>query len=98
MTGICPHCKKAPYPIKNEDGTLNWKNLFHIDWLTLILIAMILFSAWVYVHDTETCREITSNPCKFINVNNCIKEDNGDGKEAGGFTFNFTEAFEGEVS
>jgi len=70
----CPYCHKPPYPIKNEDGTWNWKNLFHIDWIMIIVIVMFLFSAWAYKHDTAECRKLISDPCKYIDNLDCQKE------------------------
>jgi len=61
----CPHCKKVPYPAKNADGTLNWKNILRIDWWTILFIVWILFIAWAYQHDTAECMKIVEQPYTF---------------------------------
>lgn len=38
---------RVTYPLKNEDGTFNWKNLLKVNWVTLFLtIAIILLTFW----------------------------------------------------
>lgn len=72
MAGKCPHCKKVPYPYRDEiTKKLIWKNILHVDWLMLIITICILFSAWAYAHDTAECRQLVSDPCKYINVSLC---------------------------
>ena len=58
----CPHCKKAPYPIKNEDGSWNKKNLLKVDWYTVVAVLILIFLAWGYRQDMEQCFELTENP------------------------------------
>lgn len=72
MSNKCPHCGKPPYPIKKEDGTLNWKNLFHVDWMTMIILATVLFSAYAYNHDTMECRKMIADPCPYIDAQQCL--------------------------
>ena len=71
MKDICPNCKKPPYPLFDENKKIIIRNLFHIDWLTLIMVIMLLFSAFVYSHDTAACRDIVTNPCKYISNYQC---------------------------
>ena len=53
---------RVVYPNKNQDGTLNWKNiLLGGSWWNLIkslvVLGLILLFFWVYNHDTYVCRE-----------------------------------------
>lgn len=66
---------KPKYPIKNEDGSVNWKNLFRIEFMTVIWIAIILFLAWAYSHDTAECRDVLSNPRDYCD-SYCVQEYN----------------------
>jgi len=53
----CPHCNKDIY---EKRGLQNWRNLFKkpdVDsWITLILIALVLYLAWAYYRDLSICR------------------------------------------
>jgi len=56
------------YPIKDEQGKINWKNLltgggFWSLIKILIIVGLILTISWSYHHDTKWCREFMSNPC-----------------------------------
>lgn len=59
---ICPYCKQE-YQIKT--GFHNWKNLFRKptldDWITLIILILILATSYAYRIDTKTCRETLKN-------------------------------------
>jgi hypothetical protein len=59
---ICPYCKQE---YKTKIGLSNWKNLFRKptldDWITLIIIVLVLFSAYAYKIDTQTCRAALEN-------------------------------------
>ena len=57
---------------------LNIKNLIIGDWLTFMVIVSILFVAWAYAHDSETYREIYSNPCDYVmkNIDACLEFNN----------------------
>jgi hypothetical protein len=62
---------RVVYPIKNDDGTTNWFNiLIGGTWgkfiTVLFVIAIILGVTFSYMHDTKTCREMVSNPCKMF--------------------------------
>jgi len=68
----CPNCGKevVRFPIKDEQGNINWKNLFKIDWMSILFLVAIVFMTIVYVHDTKQCKEIISNPVEFCEDNN----------------------------
>jgi hypothetical protein len=77
---------KVVYPINNDNGTPNWFNILTGGtWgkllTTLFVIAIILGVTFSYMHDTKTCREMVSNPCKvFTNLDTykhyCVYENN----------------------
>ena len=51
------------YPIKNEDGTINYRNLLiGGSWKsfieTIIILLLILFSGYSYLHDTKECFKV----------------------------------------
>jgi hypothetical protein len=55
------------HPIRNEDGTINWKNfLIGGDWFKfitfIIIFILVIFMAWSYFEDTSACRELMENP------------------------------------
>lgn len=71
---------RQPIYLKEEGRTrINWqafrwknlklKNLIIGDPLNLLIIFSVLFVAWAYAHDTETCRDIYEAPCGFVNSN-----------------------------
>lgn len=64
-TGESSMKEKAKYPIKNEDGTWNWKNLFRPDWKTILFVIWLLYMIWAYRHDTEVCRDFAEEPGKY---------------------------------
>ena len=50
------------YDVPQETrGLHNWRNLFKKpdgrDWLTLIMLILVLFMAYAYKHDTQVCRD-----------------------------------------
>lgn len=60
------------FPIKNDNGTINWRNLIiGRSWIDLLFVALLLFSLWAYAHDTKECRELIENPprCEIITAN-----------------------------
>jgi hypothetical protein len=57
---------RVVYPMKNQDGSLNWKNIILgggwgklINWLMILAIILAFF--YVYDHDTKICRETLSH-------------------------------------
>lgn len=59
---------KAKYPIKNPDGSWNFKNLFRIDWKTIIFILWILYMAWAYKQDTSSCMYYVEHPREYCDA------------------------------
>jgi len=61
-TRICPHCKQE-YKIKV--GIDNWRNLFRKptteDWISLIILILIIAAAYAYKVDTGRCSYLMSN-------------------------------------
>ena len=73
MSSKCPHCGKVPYPVyDNETKKVIWKNVFHIDWMTMLILATVLFSAWAYKHDTKECMEMLKSPCEHVDAQQCL--------------------------
>lgn len=68
----CPHCGKVPYPVKNEDGTINWRNTFRIDWLALFLTLSIILLLIGFGQITSQCRDVLKNPCDYLANFSCI--------------------------
>jgi len=58
----CPYCKQ---PIKTKIGVDNWKNLFKKptvdDWITLVILILLMVAAFAYTQETATCRAMTNN-------------------------------------
>jgi len=78
----CQNCgeKVARFPLKDSDGNIIWKNLFKMDLMSILWIIVIIFLVISYKADTETCREIVTNPLKYCRESNAckiIEERNG---------------------
>ena len=58
----CPRCKQ---PIKIKIGKDNWKNLFKKptvdDWITLVILILLMMAAFAYTQETATCKAMTKN-------------------------------------
>lgn len=57
------------YPYKNEDGSLNWRNIIlGGNWWkfikVMLVILVILVACYSYARDTRVCRELISDPCQ----------------------------------
>jgi len=70
-TTVCPYCKQE---YKTKVGLSNWKNLFRKptldDWMVLIILIFLMFSAYAYILDTKTCKETLNNLdiiCSYYN-------------------------------
>ncbi len=77
------------YPIRNEDKSINWRNLLiGGSWKsfieTLIIFFLILFSGYSYMHDTKECFKVLKNPCDYCNS---IIQTKYTGLELGGFNY-----------
>ena len=65
------------YPLKNDDGTLNMKNLLiggnYINFAkTIFVLLCLLLLTWSYAHDMKQCSEIANyavtNPCEWCEI------------------------------
>jgi hypothetical protein len=62
--------------IPEKRGLHNWKNLFRkptfLEWVIFFMIVMVLFMAWAYKHDIESCQDfvkaVNENPCAYCKV------------------------------
>lgn len=61
------------YPIFDSNKKLIWKNLFHIDFISLILMLSIIFMTVGYKIDMAKCETAISEPCKFCNTTGCCE-------------------------
>jgi hypothetical protein len=65
----CPRCKQE---IVVNVGLHNWKNLFRMptfnDWMFLVMLMLVLASAYAYQHDIKACKEFAQN--QSINIYN----------------------------
>jgi hypothetical protein len=59
---MCPHCKQQ---YKTTIGIKNWKNLFKKptaeDWITLLILILVMVAAFAYTLDIKTCKETLNN-------------------------------------
>jgi hypothetical protein len=61
-TRICPRCKQ---PYQTKIGVDNWKNLFKMptmeDWITLIILILLIAAAFAYTTETKACKDTLNN-------------------------------------
>jgi len=71
----CQNCGKkvARFPLKDNDGKLIVKNLFKMDLMSIIWIIVITFMMITYKVDTETCREIITDPVEYCEESKACK-------------------------
>lgn len=70
--------EKTYGPIIEQRGLQNWKNLFRkpttMEWIVLFMLIMMLFVAWAYQKDIQTCwdfvKTVNENPCKINQIIN----------------------------
>lgn len=65
--------KRAKYPIKSEDGKIIWKNLFMMDWFSVLFLAsvlLILLGTYPIAKYAQTCVE---DPCMLCYQKQNIK-------------------------
>jgi hypothetical protein len=74
---------RVVYPIKTEDGKVNWFNLFTGGnyWKlikTIIILLLILGISYSYYRDTKVCMELIENPCPhFFEISEfCLQNPN----------------------
>lgn len=49
------------------EGKVYWLNFFKIDWLSVILILLIIFGVWAYNSDVEQYEQIATDPYGYCN-------------------------------
>ena len=71
----CKNCgeKVVRFPLRDNNGKLIVKNLFRIDLMSLIGVIVVILLAITYKADTETCREIISDPINYCDESNACK-------------------------
>ena len=69
-------------------GNINWKNLFRIDWQTIILIILIIFLLVTYLHDLNQMKNIFSNQCIKGCASECLSSN------LSNFSINYTQMLE----
>lgn len=71
----CPNCKEnvARFPLRDSNGKLIVKNLFKMDLVSVMWIAVIIILAITYKADIKTCEEITTNPLTYCEESNACK-------------------------
>jgi len=77
MGNKCGYCGKpfTRYPIKRqpektlkencEEGTIIWKNLFKMDFMSIIFFIMTLILVFSYSHDIAEYEQVGKDPCGF---------------------------------
>lgn len=61
---------RVVYPMKNDDGTFNWRNIllggnYWKFMKTLFIIFVLLGISWSYVHDINAYKSIAEDPCGY---------------------------------
>ncbi len=71
----CPNCKTkvSRFPLKDSNGKLIVKNLFKMDLMSIMWFIVIMIVVTTYKADTETCREIVSDPLSYCEESNACK-------------------------
>lgn len=94
---VCPCCKQN---IKLQRGLSNWKRLFRAptadDWITLFIIAMIIFAAYAYQSDMAQTRYFLNN---FPEL--CLQYIQGTINQSSQpvpLQYNFTEIYRGVIA
>ena len=59
----CPHCGKPAHPIMDADGHIIWRNLFHIDIPSILMVVAIIFLLLGFQQINKQCYEIVKDPC-----------------------------------
>ena len=60
------------HPAKNEDGSINWSNLFFGGYGNLFKLLFVLFVIFCFIYGvkdmTKNCADMAKNPCKYTNL------------------------------
>lgn len=75
MVQKCKNCgeKVIRFPLKDSNGKLVVKNLFKMDLMSIIWIAVIIILIITYKADIKTCEEITTDPLEYCEESNACK-------------------------
>ena len=62
---------RVVFPIKNEDGSLNWFNILTGgNWMKvaklILIVLLVLGMSWSYMRDTRACRDLMEDPCPHL--------------------------------
>jgi len=89
----CPHCGKpiVRFPIKANNGRIQWENLFRTDLVSILFLFSILLIAYGYSHDVAEYKELAENPCDYIEQFQCTMPEVIRGQN-GQYLFNFSQA------
>jgi len=68
----CPHCKKPPYPIKDENGKWIVKNLFKTDPVHLGFFIALIFLLLGFQQIQGQCNALLESPCKYADQAGCM--------------------------
>ena len=68
-------------------GNIHWKNLLIGDWITMLIVLLLLFTAIAYKHDVKVCTELQNkvsyDTCYSDCWNNCDSDSMIFSKESG---------------
>lgn len=74
-TRICARCKQ---PYQTKIGVDNWKNLFRTptldEWITLIILILLIAAAFAYTTETKSCKETLNNASRLDEI--CLHREN----------------------
>lgn len=70
----CPHCNKAAYPIKDDNGKVIWKNVFRTDIVSLLFFCSIILLLIGFSQVNGQCFNIVENPCEYVSYEKCVAE------------------------
>lgn len=58
-------CKNCHQTYETTIGLSNWRNLFKKptleDWISLIIVTLVILTAYAYIHDIKVCKEVVNN-------------------------------------
>jgi hypothetical protein len=66
-----PKKRTIHWPIKDDNGKLIWKNLFHVDIFILLIIVGILLLLIGFRQINEQCYELLEEPCVVCDNYEC---------------------------
>ena len=71
----CKNCgeKVARFPLKDSNGKLIVKNLFKMDFISIMWFIVIILLVTTYKHDIRECEEIITDPLGYCEESNACK-------------------------